>query len=54
MKEYSKIEELPKWAVSLVQKLIDEGIISYSDSFEFNLTDDILRILLILARVSIL
>ena len=51
---YSTIEEVPDWARPIVKRLVVSGIIGYQDKFEFLLNDDILKMLLILARLGTL
>jgi len=51
---YSTVEELPDWAKPIVERLIESGIIGYQSKFEFLLSDDTIRVLLILARLGLL
>ena len=50
---YNTIEEIPEWARKTIENLISLGIIGYTDMFEFQLNDDILKICLILERMGI-
>lgn len=48
---YKSYEDIPEWAKPIVEDLIDKGIIQYHDKqFEFDLSDEMLKMLVILRR----
>lgn len=49
---YNIMEEIPNWAKPTIERLVHNGIIAYEEQFEFPLTEDILRICVILARIG--
>lgn len=51
---YNTIEELSEHYRNIVLKLISSGVIVYTDKFEFPLTEDMLNIFLIMARLGII
>ena len=52
---YTSINDVPRWATSLVKDLISSGFIQCdNDVFEHPLTDDMLFLLLILSRKGII
>lgn len=53
MKRYQKIEDLP-YGKDVIQKLVQEGVLSGDKSGNLNLSEDMLRIFVILARKAVI
>lgn len=51
---YTTIDEIPDLAQPIVKRLVASGVIGYQGEFEFSLTDETLKILMILARLDVL
>lgn len=52
MKRYNKIEEMPTWAQPEIQALVDAGALRGDEKGEFNLTEDMIRMLIINKRYA--
>jgi hypothetical protein len=53
-KRFNTIEEIPIKYQSVVRRLIENGQIELDDSKNLNLTEDMLRIILIIGRLGLL
>lgn len=52
MVRYNKIEEMPKWAQPEIQELVDAGALRGDENGNFNLTEDMIRMLIINKRYA--
>lgn len=52
MKRYNKVEEMPKWAQEPIQALIDAGALQGDENGNLNLTEDMMRMLVINKRYA--
>ena len=52
MMRYNKIEEMPKWAQPEIQELVDAGALRGDENGNFNLTEDMIRMLIINKRYA--
>lgn len=53
VKRYQKIEDLP-YGKDVIQKLVDEGVLSGDKNGDLNLSEDMVRIFMILARKKVI
>ena len=53
VKRYQKIEDLP-YGKDVIQKLVEEGVLSGDKSGNLNLSEDMLRVFVILARKAVI
>lgn len=52
MKRYNKVEEMPAWAQPEIQALVDAGALRGDENGDLNLTEDMIRMLIINKRYS--
>lgn len=51
-KRYNKVSELPEWAREPIQGLIDKGYLSGDENGNLNLSEDMIRLLVIMRRMG--
>ena len=49
---YKNIHELPHQYAPIIMRLVNRGIIQMDEDFEFPLSDDLLHIIVLLARLG--
>lgn len=52
MKRYNKLEEMPKWAQPEIKELVDAGALRGDENGNFDLTEDMIRMLIINKRYA--